>query len=305
MKQAVFLGAATALITPMHPDGTLNLGEMRRLVEWQIRQGIDALVVCGTTGECAALSRKEHLQAVACVVEQAAGRVPVIAGSGSNDTAFSVVTSKEAAGIGADALMSVTPYYNKTTQDGLVRHFLTIAEAAGLPMIVYNVPSRTGMDISLETCQRLAEHPLIAGIKEASGDVAKALRIVDRCGENLPVYSGNDEIAAPVLCVGGKGVVSVVSNLLPGPMSDLCRFGLEGDMESCRKMQLHLLRLIDGLFAQVNPIPVKKAMNLAGWQAGPCRMPLTEPSRQVRRLLAEEMEKLGIPLKKAGGGEDA
>ncbi len=305
MKQAVFFGAATALITPMHPDGTLNLGEMRRLVEWQIQQGIHALVVCGTTGECAALSRKEHLRAVACVVEQAAGRVPVIAGSGSNDTAFSVVTSKEAASIGADALMSVTPYYNKTTQEGLVNHFFTIAEAAGLPMIVYNVPSRTGMDISLETCQRLAEHPLIAGIKEASGDVAKALRIVDRCGENLPVYSGNDEIAAPVLLVGGKGVVSVVSNLLPGPMSDLCRFGLEGDMKNCRKMQLHLLRLIDGLFAQVNPIPIKKAMNLAGWQAGPCRMPLTEPSQEVQQLLEREMEKLGIPLKHTGGGEDA
>ena len=305
MKQAVFFGAATALITPMHPDGTLHLREMRKLVEWQIRQGIHALVVCGTTGECAALSREEHLRAIACVVEQAAGRVPVIAGSGSNDTAFSVVTSKEAASIGADALMSVTPYYNKTTQEGLIRHFFTIAEAAGLPMIVYNVPSRTGMDISLETCQRLAEHPLITGIKEARVDVAKALRIIDRCGENLPVYSGNDEIAAPILSIGGKGVVSVVSNLLPGPMSDLCRSGLEGDMESCRKMQLHLLRLIDGLFAQVNPIPVKKAMELAGWQTGPCRMPLTEPSQEVQRLLEREMERLGIPLKKVGGRENA
>lgn len=305
MKQAVFLGAATALITPMNPDGTLNLLEMKKLVEWQIQKGIDGLVVCGTTGECAALSRAEHLRAIACVVEQAAGRVPVIAGSGSNDTAFSIITSKEAAAIGADALMSVTPYYNKTTQEGLVRHFVTIAEAASLPMIVYNVPSRTGMDISLDTCQRLSEHPLIAGIKEASGNVAKALRIIERCGENLPVYSGNDEIAAPVLSIGGKGVVSVVSNLLPGPMSDLCRCGLEENMEGCRQMQLHLLALIDVLFAQVNPIPIKKAMNFAGWKAGPCRMPLTEPSQEVQRLLKREMQRLGIPLEKTGGEEDA
>ncbi len=305
MKQAVFLGAATALVTPMHQDGTLNFSEMKRLTEWQIRQGIQALVVCGTTGECAALNRKEHLQAIACVVEQAAGRVPVIAGSGSNDTAFSVVTSKEAASIGADALMSVTPYYNKTTQEGLIRHFFTIAEAANLPMIVYNVPSRTGMDITLETCQKLSEHPLIAGIKEASGNMSKALHIIAQCGENLPVYSGNDDIAAPILSIGGKGVVSVVSNLLPGPMSDLCRYGLEENMEACRQLQQHLLPLIDGLFAQVNPIPVKKAMNLAGWQAGPCRMPLTEPSPEVLCLLEKEMKRLGIPLKKSGGGKDA
>ena len=288
MKQAVFSGAATALITPMYPDGSVNLEEMKRLVEWQIEQGIDALVACGTTGECATLSREEDLEVISCVVEEAAGRVPVIAGSGSNDTAFSVVTSKEAAAIGADALMSVTPYYNKTTQEGLLRHFCTIAEAAGLPLIVYNVPSRTGMDISLETCRKLSEHPLIAGIKEASGDVAKASRIVEYCGEDLPVYSGNDDIAAPILSMGGKGVVSVVSNLLQ-------------DMAGCRAMQLRLLGLIDALFAQVNPIPIKKAMNFAGWRAGPCRLPLIDPSEKVQRLLRKEMQRLGISILDTGG----
>lgn len=303
MKQAVFLGAATALITPMHADGSVNLPEMKRLVEWQIGQGIHALVACGTTGECATLSREEHLRVLACVVEQAAGRVPVIAGSGSNDTAFSVITSKEAAAIGADALMSVTPYYNKTTQEGLVRHFTTIAEAAGLPLIVYNVPSRTGMDISLETCRALAKHPLIAGIKEASGDMGKAIRIIATCGEDLPVYSGNDDIAAPILAMGGKGVVSVISNLLPGPMADLCRQGLKQDAAGCREMQLWLLGLMDALFAQVNPIPVKAAMNLAGWKAGPCRLPLVGPSEAVAQRLKEEMTRLGIPL--AGPGGDA
>lgn len=301
MKQAVFSGAATALITPMHPDGSVNLEEMKRLVEWQIEQGIDALVACGTTGECATLSREEHLQVISCVVEQAAGRVPVIAGSGSNDTAFSVVTSKEAAAIGADALMSVTPYYNKTTQEGLLRHFCTIAEAAGLPLIVYNVPSRTGMDISVETCRKLSEHPLIAGIKEASGDVAKASRIVEYCGEDLPVYSGNDDIAAPILSIGGKGVVSVVSNLLPDHVADLCRRGLNQDMAGCRAMQLRLLGLIDALFAQVNPIPIKKAMNFAGWRAGPCRLPLIDPSEKVQRLLRKEMQRLGISILDTGG----
>ncbi|MDD3193592.1 MAG: 4-hydroxy-tetrahydrodipicolinate synthase [Oscillospiraceae bacterium] len=301
MKQAVFLGAATALITPMHRDGSVNFDEMKNLVEWQINQGIDALVVCGTTGECATLSREEHLQVIACVVDQAAGRVPVVAGSGSNDTAFSVITSKEAAAIGASALMSVTPYYNKTTQEGLVRHFCTIAEAASLPLIVYNVPARTGMDISLETCQILAAHPLIAGIKEASGDVAKASRIIASCGADLPVYCGNDEIAAPIFAMGGKGAVSVVSNLLPDQMADLCRRGLDDDLAGCREMQLRLLGLIDALFAQVNPIPVKKAMNLAGWQAGPCRLPLTDPSSQTVRCLEKEMARLGVLLQKRGG----
>ena len=305
MKQAVFLGAATALITPMHPDGSINPDEMKRLVEWQIERGIDALVVCGTTGECATLSREEHLQAVSCVVEQVAGRVPVIAGSGSNDTAFSIITSKEAAAIGADALMSVTPYYNKTTKDGLIRHFFAIAEAAGLPLIVYNVPSRTGMDISLETCRKLSEHPLIAGIKEASGDVAKASRIIASCGSELPVYSGNDDIAAPILAMGGKGVVSVVSNLLPGEMADLCRRGKNNDLAGCRALQLRLMGMIDALFAQVNPIPIKQAMNLAGWRAGPCRLPLTEASEEVCRQLAREMVSLGIPCAKTGGGYDA
>ena len=300
MKQAVFLGAATALITPMHSDGSVNLEEMKRLVEWQIEQGIDALVACGTTGECATLSREEHLRVISCVVEQTNGRVPVIAGSGSNDTAFSVITSKEAASIGADALMSVTPYYNKTTQEGLLRHFYTIAESARLPLIVYNVPSRTGMDISLETCKKLAEHPLIAGIKEASGDMAKATRIIESCGEDLPVYSGNDDIAAPILSMGGKGIVSVVSNLLPAEIADLCRRGLHQDMAGCRAIQLRLLRLVDALFAQVNPIPIKKAMCFAGWEAGPCRLPLTEPSEQVKRLLWKEMKLLGMPMLEEG-----
>lgn len=301
MKQAVFYGAATALITPMHPDGSIYFEELRRLIDWQIEEGIDALVLCGTTGECATLSQKEHLKVLSCAIEQVNGRIPVIAGSGSNDTAFSMVTSREAASLGADALMSVTPYYNKTTQEGLIRHFTAIAESAGLPLILYNVPSRTGMDLSVETCKTLSAHPLIAGIKEASGDVAKAERIIASCGEDLPVYSGNDDIAAPILAVGGKGVVSVLSNLLPGKMRNLCRCGLKGEMAVCREMQLQLLPMMDALFAEVNPIPIKKAMNLAGWQAGPCRLPLVDPSDVVSRQLIETMLHMGIAVKEGIG----
>ena len=294
MKQAVFVGAATALITPMHADGAVDLAGVRRLVSQQIESGIDALVVCGTTGECATLSRKEHLQIIAAAVEEGAGRVPIIAGTGSNDTAFSVQTSKEAAAIGADALLSVTPYYNKTTQEGLFRHFTHIAEQAQLPMIVYNVPSRTGMDLSVETCVRLAAHPLMAGIKEASGDMAKAARIIAECGEALPLYSGNDDLTLPVLAAGGKGVISVLSNLIPGEVSALCKTALAGDFAACREKYLSGLSLIKLLFDEVNPIPVKAAMAMMGLPSGPCRLPLVECSAGLQTKLRKELAKLNL-----------
>ena len=294
MKQAVFVGAATALITPMHADGAVDLAGVRRLVSQQIESGIDALVVCGTTGECATLSRKEHLQIIAAAVEEGAGRVPVIAGTGSNDTAFSVQTSKEAAAIGADALLSVTPYYNKTTQEGLFRHFTHIAEQAQLPMIVYNVPSRTGMDLSVETCVRLAAHPLMAGIKEASGNMAKAARIIAECGEALPLYSGNDDLTLPVLAAGGKGVISVLSNLIPGEVSALCKTALAGDFAACREKYLSGLSLIKLLFDEVNPIPVKAAMAMMGLPSGPCRLPLVACSAGLQKKLRKELAKLNL-----------
>ena len=294
MKHAVFRGAATALITPMLPDGKVDLAGMRQLVSWQIRSGIDALVICGTTGECATLSQTEHLQVLEAAVQEADGRVPIIAGTGSNDTAFSVQTSREAAKIGADALLSVTPYYNKTTQEGLLRHFTAIAESADLPMILYNVPSRTGMDISLATCRRLSSHPLMAGIKEASGDMGKALRIIEACGDDLPLYTGNDDLTLPTLACGGYGVISVLSNLLPKQMATVCKAAFQGDFACCRKDFLPLLPLIGLLFEEVNPIPVKKAMALKGHPSGPLRLPLVQCSGKLEEKLRAEMKKLEL-----------
>lgn len=295
LKQAVFFGAATALITPMKEDGSVDFKTLKSLVDWQIEEGIDALVVCATTGECATLSQKEHIAVVAAAAEYANGRVPIVAGSGSNDTAFSVITSKEAAKAGADALLSVTPYYNKTTQKGLVRHFCAVAEAAKVPTILYNVPARTGMDISLESCKELSRHPLIAGIKEASGDAAKAARIILACGEDLPLYSGNDELAAPLLALGAKGVVSVLSNLFPRAVASLCLAGFRGEMQTLRDLHFRYLPMIDALFCEVNPIPVKYAMGLIGRQAGPVRLPLVEPEPATKALLEKLLFPFGEP----------
>ena len=285
MKQPVFTGAAVAIITPMHADGTVNFEELGRIIDDQIAHGTDAIVICGTTGESAALSHEEHVECIRFAVKHTAKRVPVIAGTGSNDTAFAIEISKEAEEAGADALLLVTPYYNKTSQAGLVRHFNAVADAVGLPMILYNVPSRTGMNIQPETYAELAKHPLIVATKEASGNVSAIAKTAALCGDELAIYSGNDDQILPLLALGGIGVISVLANVAPRETHDICRLYFEGKHAESLALQLRLLELIEALFCDVNPIPVKEAMNLLGHDAGQCRMPLAPLNAANRERL--------------------
>lgn len=278
MKELIFTGSAVAMITPMCDDGSVNFAELKKMAEFQVESGTDALVVCGTTGESATLEDDEHLECIRCVVEAAQGRVPVIAGTGSNNTAHAVMMSKEAAARGADALLLVTPYYNKTSQAGLVKSFFTIVDSTDLPAIIYNVPSRTGVNIQPETALELSRHPMIRGLKEASGNIAQVVRIAALCGEELPLYSGNDDQVVPLLSVGGKGVISVAANVAPAQMHQMCQLWFDGKIKESAAMQLELNELCSALFCDVNPIPVKAAMNMLGWDVGDCRLPLVEPS---------------------------
>ena len=291
MKTPIFTGAAVAVITPMYEDGTVNFDELARVIDDQITHGTDAIVICGTTGECSTLTDEEHLACIELAVQATAHRVPVIAGTGSNDTDHACAMSKKAAELGADALLLVTPYYNKTSQAGLVHHFLNTVEAAGIPAILYNVPSRTGVNIAPETVKTLSEHPLINGIKEASGNIAQVARIAALCGDELVIYSGNDDQIVPLLSLGGKGVISVVSNVAPQLVHDCCQAWFHGDVEKARRLQLDMLPLCDAMFCDVNPIPVKYAMNQLGWAAGECRLPLVEPDEarqaQIRQVLKD------------------
>ena len=292
MKKPVFTGAAVAIITPMNADGSVNFEELGRIIDDQIAHGTDAIVICGTTGESPTLSDEEHTACIRYAVKQAAGRVPVIAGTGSNDTKYAIWLSQQAQADGADALLLVTPYYNKTTQAGLVVHFTAMADAAGIPVIVYNVPSRTGLNIAPETALELSKHPLINGIKEASGNISQVAKIAQLCGDELNIYSGNDDQVVPLLSLGGKGVISVVSNVKPELVHACCKAWFEGDTKKACQLQLEMLPLADALFCEVNPIPVKYAMNVLGWNAGACRLPLVEPSdahkEKIEQALAAE-----------------
>ena len=294
MKKPVFKGAGVAIVTPMHQDGSVNYDALGKLIEYQIANKTDAIIICGTTGECATLTHEEHTEAIRFTVEKTAGRVPVIAGTGSNDTAFSLWLSKKAEQAGADALLLVTPYYNKTTQAGLVRHFSYIADHVSLPVIIYNVPSRTGLDIKPETYRELSKHPRIVAAKEANGNITSVARTSSLCGDDLILYSGNDDQTVPILSLGGCGVISVLSNIMPRAVHDMCNKFFEGDVAGSREMQLRLLPLIDALFCEVNPIPVKYAMNLMGFDVGECRMPLVPMSEKNAVLLKEEMKKAGL-----------
>lgn len=291
MKRPLFYGCGTALVTPMRSNGTIDYVEFEHLVERQIRRGADALIVCGTTGESATLTDAEHGELFRIAVGTAGKRVPVIAGTGSNDTAHAVRRSLLAAECGADGLLLVTPYYNKTNQEGLVRHFTAITAAAQLPAILYNVPSRTGMSIEPATAQRLAADPYVCGIKEASGNTAQAARIAALCGEELPLYSGNDNDTLALLALGGQGVISVASNLMPQAFHDLCAAWQCGDVREARQLQLWLLPLCDALFCDVNPLPVKYAMERLGWAAGTCRPPLydlpDEKKHKINQVLQQ------------------
>ncbi len=294
MKNTIFTGSAVAIVTPMYPDGTINWEKLGELIDWQIDQKTDALVICGTTGESSTMTDDEHIQSIRYAVERTAGRIPVIAGAGSNDTAYAVMLSKEAAQAGADALLHVTPYYNKSSQTGLIRHFQTIADATELPVILYNVPSRTGCDIKPQTYLELSKHPNIVAAKEANGNLSAAAVTVSLCGEELALYSGNDDQVLPLLSIGAKGVISVFANVLPRVMHDICTLYINGEPEQSRRLFLRHLALMNDLFLDVNPIPVKEAMNLLGWEVGPCRLPLVPMGDKEKEALRRSLSDCGL-----------
>ncbi|WP_418971651.1 4-hydroxy-tetrahydrodipicolinate synthase [Allofournierella sp.] len=294
MKKVIFTGSGVAIVTPMKPDGQVDFEELGRVIEFQIENGTDSIVICGTTGESATLKDGEHLECIRCAVETTAGRVPVIAGTGSNDTTHAVEMSREAAALGADAVLLVTPYYNKTSQAGLVKHFNTIVDAAGLPAILYNVPSRTGINIQPETALELSKNPLICGIKEASGNISQIAQMAALCGDELPLYSGNDDQVVPLLSLGGKGVISVVANIDPARMHRMCQLWFEGKTAESARLQLESMGLCKAMFCDVNPIPVKAAMNMMGWNAGPCRLPLAPLSQEHEAFVTAQLHSAGL-----------
>lgn len=274
-KKTVFTGAGVAIITPFKND-KLDYDALGKIIDFQIENGTDAIVVCGTTGEASTLSDEEHVEAIAYTADRVAKRVPVIAGAGSNDTKYAVWLSREARRAGADALLQVTPYYNKATPKGLIRHFLTIADATDIPNILYNVPSRTGCNITLPVYKELAKHPNIVATKEASGNLSAIAEIAAECGDDLDIYSGNDDQIVPLLSLGAKGVISVLSNVMPKETHDICSLYFEGKVKESAELQLKLLELINALFMEVNPVPVKAAMNLMGYCSEEIRLPLCE-----------------------------
>lgn len=294
MANPIFKGSAVAIVTPMNQDGSINYEEYGRLIDFQINNGTDAIVACGTTGESATMSKEEHCDVIAYTVKKVAKRVPVIAGTGSNDTLFAAELSKEAEELGADAILSVTPYYNKTSQSGLIRHYNYIADRIHIPMILYNVPSRTGCNIKPETYAELAKHPNIAATKEANGDISALVRTMALCGDDLAVYSGEDSQAFSIVSMGGLGVISVFANICPRECHEMMALALNGDFKKSFEMQKYYIELMDMLFSDVNPIPVKAAMNLLGFQCGPCRMPLAPMTEKGFAALKDCLKKYGI-----------
>ncbi len=291
--KTIFEGAATALVTPLTEEG-IDFAAFGRLIDWQIEGGIDALVICGTTGESSTLTDEEHREAIRYAVERVNHRVPVIAGTGSNDTAYAVELARFSEEVGADAHLVVTPYYNKATQKGLIKMYETIADACNLSMILYNVPSRTGVNIEPTTYAALADHPNIAAIKEANGNISKIVETVALVGDKLDLYSGNDDQIVPILACGGRGVISVLSNLLPKETGDLCRRFFAGDVRGSMQMQAHYLPLVNALFSECNPIPVKAAMSAMGFCEDYLRLPLTPMEDAHRAVLYDLMRAEGL-----------
>lgn len=291
MSEPIFTGSCVAIVTPMNNDGSINYEEYGKIIDFQIENGTDAILACGTTGESAVMNHKEHCSVIEYTLKKVNGRVPVIAGTGSNDTAYAIELTKEAKNMGVDGVLSVTPYYNKTSQAGLVAHFGAIAEAVDVPMILYNVPSRTGCNIKPETYVELCKIPNIVAVKEASdkiGDVAKTLSL---CGNNLTVYTGCDDMTVPVMSLGGKGVISVFANVMPREMHNIAQLCLDGDYKKASDMHLYYLELMNALFCDVNPIPVKEAMNMMGFNCGNCRLPLVPLSEKSNAYLSSVMKK--------------
>lgn len=296
MKNTIFTGMATAIVTPMHTDGSIDYEALSRFVEFQIDSGINGLVVMGTTGENATIEPEDQKKVIAYTVEKAAGRVPVIAGTGTNNTEHVLHNTRNACQVGADAVLVVTPYYNKATQNGLVTHFTAVADESTLPVILYNVPGRTGCNLLPKTVAKLSEHPNIAAIKEATGSLAQMIEIMHLCGDKIDVYSGEDGLTVPMMAMGAKGTISVLSNVAPRQsvaMTDAC---LRGDYVAAAKMQCDLLPLINALFSEVNPIPAKAATAAMGFGTDALRLPLTSMEEQNRAVLFAEMRKLGIAV---------
>lgn len=293
MKKPIFEGIATALITPLTRDG-IDYEAFGRLIDWQIEEGVNALVVCGTTGESSTLGDDEHRDAIAYAVKRVNHRVPVIAGTGSNDTAYALDLTKCACRDGADGVLVVTPYYNKATQNGLIKLFSQIADVSTAPVILYNVPSRTGVNIEPKTVAALSDHPNISAIKEAGGNISAVADIAALCGDKINIYSGNDDQIIPILSLGGKGCISVLSNLLPRKTAEICEKYFAGDTKGAAAMQLQYLPLIHALFSEVNPIPVKAAMAAMGFCEDFLRLPLTPMEEAHRKVLFDEMRKAGI-----------
>lgn len=295
MKAPVFEGVATALITPLNENG-IDYNAFARLIDWQINEGVNALVVCGTTGESSTLTDKEHKSAIEFAVNEVGGRIPVIAGTGSNDTAYALELTDFSCKAGVDGVLVVTPYYNKATQNGLFKMFTEIADRAAAPVILYNVPSRTGVNIAPETVARLSKHPNISGIKEAGGNISAVAEIAALCGDDINIYSGNDDQTVPIMSLGGKGCISVLSNLLPHNTAQMCKKMLAGDTKDALDLQLKYLPLIKALFCEVNPIPVKAAMAAMGYCENYLRLPLTPMEEAHKEILLNEMRKCGIKV---------
>ena len=292
MKRLIFKGAGVAIVTPFNDDG-INFDELGKLIDYQIENSTDAIIIAGTTGESATMSDEEHKEIIKFAVERVNKRVPVVAGTGSNDTAYAIQLSQYAESVGADALLVVTPYYNKCTQNGLVAHYTKIADSVNIPIITYNVPSRTGVNIKPETYKKLSEHPRIVATKEANGDLSSVVRTKKLCGDDLEIYSGNDDQIVPILSLGGKGVISVLSNVAPKDTHLICQLYFEGKVEASAKLQIDYSDLVDALFCEVNPIPVKCALKLQGWNVGKLRMPLIE-------IETQNLEKVRVALKVHG-----
>ena len=294
-KKTLFKGAATALITPLNENG-IDFENFGKTIDWQIEQGIDALVICGTTGEGSTLSDKEHCAALEFAIERAAGRTVMIAGTGSNDTAYAIELTKHACEIGYDGMLLVAPYYNKATQKGLIASFTAIADASTKPCLLYNVPSRTGVNIEPATYAVLAEHPNIVGIKEANGNISKIVETMALCGDKLDLYSGNDDQVIPLMSVGGKGVISVLSNIMPKETVEMCKKYFDGDVKGACEMQLKYLPLINSLFSEVNPIPVKAAMAAMGYCEDYVRLPLTPMEEDHKAVMLNLMREQGLDV---------
>lgn len=295
---SVFKGAAVAIVTPMKENGEVNYPKLGEIIEYQISHKTDAIVICGTTGEASTLSHEEHLEVIDYCVKKVAKRVPVIAGTGSNCTQTAIYLSKEAQKSGADALLIVTPYYNKATQKGLIAHYTAIAQSVELPIIMYNVPSRTGCNILPETAAALVRNVRnIVGIKEASGNISQVAKLMSICGDEIELYSGNDDQIVPLLSLGALGVISVLSNVAPKQTHDIVEMYLDGDVRGSMELQLKAIPLIDQLFCEVNPIPVKAGMNLMGFEVGPLRMPMTEMEDAHKENLKAAMKDFGIEVK--------